>query len=142
MAQDPELPRTKGSWRTIARLSLDAIRANPTGRLALKVVIALVGAVVVAIGIALIPLPGPGWLIVLAGLAIWAVEFVWARSLLGFTRDRLRSWTSWIRRQSLPVRLLIGAIGLLFVTAIALLTLKLSFGVDVIGRARSYFTSH
>lgn len=142
MAQESEPQRTKGSWRTVARLSLDAIRANSTGRLALKVVIAILGAIVVIVGIALIPLPGPGWLIVLAGLAIWAVEFVWARSLLGFTRDRLRSWTSWIRRQSLPVQLLIGAIGLLFVAAIVLLTLKLSFGVDIISLARTYFASH
>ena len=56
-------------------------------------------AVVVAVGIVLIPFPGPGWLIVLAGLAILAIEFVWAQRLLLFTRARLETWWHWLGRQ-------------------------------------------
>ena len=63
------------------------IRSTRTGRLTLQATIALLGALVFAIGVVLIPFPGPGWLIVLAGLAIWAVEFVWAQRLLHFTRS-------------------------------------------------------
>ena len=55
-------------------LALDAIRAKPTGRVALKVTIGVFGGLIVALGIALIPLPGPGWAIVILGLAIWAIE--------------------------------------------------------------------
>jgi uncharacterized protein (TIGR02611 family) len=62
------------------------IRANPTGRLALKIGIGVLGGLVVALGIVLIPFPGPGWAIVILGLAIWAVEFAWAKNLLEFTK--------------------------------------------------------
>jgi uncharacterized protein (TIGR02611 family) len=115
-----------------------AIRANPLGDLAVKILIAALGAVVVAVGILLIPLPGPGWLIVILGLTIWAIEFVWARHLLRFTRDKLRLWTQWVTRQPVVVRLLIGLVGLVFVAAVAYLTLRLSFGVD----AWHYVTMH
>jgi len=41
------------------------------------------------VGIVLIPLPGPGWLIVFGGLAILATEYVWARRLLNYSRRRV-----------------------------------------------------
>ena len=88
--QDP--PR-RPRWRERITVTLDLIRANPTGRIALKIFIAIAGALVVTIGIALIPLPGPGWLLVIAGLGIWAVEYHWARRLLGFTRRHVHGWT-------------------------------------------------
>jgi len=106
------------------------------------VVIGLIGGLVVAIGIVLIPLPGPGWLIVIAGLAIWAIEFVWARHLLRFTRDKLRSWTAWVGRQSWPVRILIGAAGLVFVAIVAAASLKLSLGVNIVEDVWQYITTH
>jgi uncharacterized protein (TIGR02611 family) len=42
----------------------------------------VVGLVVVLVGIVLIPLPGPGWLVVFTGFAILATEFTWAEILL------------------------------------------------------------
>jgi uncharacterized protein (TIGR02611 family) len=135
--QLPDSPQ-RGRFRT----SLDAVRANPTGRIALKILIALVGALVVAIGIALIPLPGPGWLIVLAGLGIWAVEFAWAKHLLHFTRGKLRLWTRWIGRQTWPVRLAIGAIGLIFITVVVGLSVKYSLGIDLWAKLGTYVTTH
>jgi uncharacterized protein (TIGR02611 family) len=93
--------------------------------------IAVLGGLVVVVGFVLIPLPGPGWLIVVLGLTIWAIEFVWARHLLRFTREKLRAWTRWVGRQSLIVRLLIGLVGLVFIATVAILTLKFSFGVDL-----------
>src|SRR3954468_6215804 len=83
---------------------LERIRANPTGRMALKVGVGVLGTLVVALGVVLLPLPGPGWAVIILGLAIWAVEFTWARNLLQFTRRQVRSWTRWTTRQSLPVR--------------------------------------
>lgn len=47
-----------------------------------RVVIAVVGGTVLVIGIALILLPGPAFLVIPAGLAILAVEFAWARHWL------------------------------------------------------------
>jgi uncharacterized protein (TIGR02611 family) len=44
--------------------------------------ITIVGVCLVLGGIALMPLPGPGILVVVAGLAVLATEYVWARRLL------------------------------------------------------------
>lgn len=118
---------------------LDRIRANPTGRLSLKIGIGVLGTLVVALGIVLIPLPGPGWAIVIVGLAIWAVEFAWARRLLQFTKRHVLSWTHWVGRQSLPVRALIGIAGLIFVTAVVCVSVKLSFDVNLIDVVLDWF---
>jgi uncharacterized protein (TIGR02611 family) len=40
-------------------------------------------------GIALIPLPGPGWAIVFLGLGMLALEFKWAENLMEKVLDRL-----------------------------------------------------
>ncbi|GAB1641953.1 TIGR02611 family protein [Krasilnikovia sp. MM14-A1259] len=110
---------------------LHRIRANPSGRVALKVGIGTAGGLVLAIGVAMIPLPGPGWAIVILGLAILALEFAWARHALEFTKRHVQSWTHWVGRQSLPLRLLIGLVGLLFVAAVVWESVRLSFGVDL-----------
>ena len=48
-----------------------------------------------AAGIAMIALPGPGWLTIFAALAILAGEFLWARKLL----DRLKNQVNRLRRR-------------------------------------------
>ncbi len=55
-----------------------------------KVATAVVGAVVVIIGIILIPLPGPGSLVILGGLAILATEFPSAQRLVDRMKQRAR----------------------------------------------------
>jgi len=42
----------------------------------------IVGGVLLALGLAMMVLPGPGILVIVAGLAVLATEYVWARSLL------------------------------------------------------------
>lgn len=121
--------------------ALEIIRANPTGRIALKIIVAVVGAIVVLVGLALIPLPGPGWLLVIAGLGVWAVEYHWARRLLTFTRRNVQLWTRWATRQSWPVRLLLGTVGLVFVSVVVWLSLKYSVGIDLVAEARRYLAS-
>jgi tellurite resistance protein TerC len=56
-------------------------------RAAWRVVIAIVGTTVLAIGLAMLVLPGPGLLVIPGGLAILASEFVWARRWLAKVRD-------------------------------------------------------
>ena len=118
------------------------VTSTRTGRISWQLLIALLGAVVVVIGVILIPFPGPGWLIVLAGLAIWAVEFVWAQRLLHFTRTQLERWWHWLGRQHLAVRLLAGLIGLVFVTTVVLVSLRYSFGIDALGSFWTFITTH
>ncbi len=77
--------------------------------------VALLGLSVVVIGLILVPLPGPGWLIVFLGFGILASEFHWARRLHAFASVQLRRWNDWILAQSWPVRLACAAATGLFV---------------------------
>ncbi|MCX4473602.1 putative transmembrane protein (PGPGW) [Micromonospora sp. MW-13] len=129
-------------WRQRLVSTLDLIRANPTGRVTLKIFISIAGALVVTIGVALIPLPGPGWLLVIAGLGIWAVEFHWARRLLNFTRRHVQGWTRWATSRSLPVRFVLGSVGLVFVAVVFWLSLKYSLGIDLLARLLHYLATH
>jgi hypothetical protein len=51
-----------------------------------RLVIAVVGGTVLAIGFALVVLPGPAFIVIPAGLAILAMEFAWARRWLRSAR--------------------------------------------------------
>jgi tellurite resistance protein TerC len=44
-----------------------------------KLIIAIIGGTVLLIGVALIVLPGPAFIVIPIGLAILATEFAWAR---------------------------------------------------------------
>jgi uncharacterized protein (TIGR02611 family) len=93
------------------------IEARPTMRLAWRIAVGVVGAAVLALGIIAIPYPGPGWLIVFAGLAILASEFEWAQRVLHYARGKYDAWTDWLGRQSLPVRVLVLTATALIVVA-------------------------
>ena len=54
--------------------------------IAVRVVKIIGGFALVALGIVLMPLPGPGWAIVAGGLALLATEFEWANRLLQHVR--------------------------------------------------------
>ena len=56
--------------------------AHQTYVVARKVVVALIGGTITLIGIAMIVLPGPAFIILPAGFAILAIEFAWARRWL------------------------------------------------------------
>ena len=47
-----------------------------------RLAVAIVGGTVLALGIALIVLPGPAFLVIPAGLAVLAIEFAWAKRWL------------------------------------------------------------
>jgi hypothetical protein len=47
------------------------------------------GWTLLAVGAALLVLPGPGLLVLAAGLALLATEYVWAARLLGKVKQRL-----------------------------------------------------
>jgi uncharacterized protein (TIGR02611 family) len=135
-------PATRlGRWRTRLSTAYHLIRANPTGRITLKIIVGVVGAAVVALGLILVPLPGPGWLIVILGLSILAIEFAWARHLLHFTRTQVQRWTGWIARQSWPVRIVVGLISLIFVSVVVWQSLRISFDIDVVERIWDYFAT-
>jgi uncharacterized protein (TIGR02611 family) len=86
-----------------------------------RVCVGVVGGLIVALGLVTIPLPGPGWLTVIAGLFLLATEFLWAERLLHFTRRHVRAWTEWLGRQRAWVRV-----------AVALATAAFVYGVLVV----------
>lgn len=53
-----------------------------TYRAARRIAIAMIGATVVLLGVAMLVLPGPGLLTIVGGLAILALEFAFARRWL------------------------------------------------------------
>lgn len=54
-----------------------------------RFIVGVIGLTVLAIGIAMIILPGPAIVVIPLGLGILATEFVWARNLLANVRERL-----------------------------------------------------
>lgn len=87
-----------------------------------KSLIAVVGGLVLILGIVMIPYPGPGWLVVFAGLAILATEFVWARTVLDKAKGFYDAWQAWLKQQNLIVRILVlAATGLIVLITIWLL---------------------
>jgi len=51
-----------------------------------RIVVTVVGGTVLAIGVALLVLPGPAFIVIPLGLAVLAMEFAWARRWLRSAR--------------------------------------------------------
>ncbi|MFD7504520.1 TIGR02611 family protein [Streptomyces sp. NPDC001700] len=65
------------------------IKRSRTLHLSWQVGVFVVGLAVVVAGIIMLPLPGPGWLVIFGGMAIWATEFVWAQLVLRWTKRKV-----------------------------------------------------
>ncbi len=63
-----------------------------------RLFIAVIGGTVFLIGVAMIVLPGPAFIVIPAGLAILAVEFAWARVWLHKTREYIEKTRSRVMR--------------------------------------------
>ena len=99
------LPPPSGLASAILRL------ARGSYRIARRIVIGVVGTTVVLVGVAMSVTPGPAVVFIPIGLAILALEFVWARRLLRLFRVRARQarrayqrgdrdfWWRWLRRR-------------------------------------------
>lgn len=51
-----------------------------------RILISVVGFALVALGLVLLVLPGPGFLLIIGGLALLATEYVWAQRALNYAR--------------------------------------------------------
>jgi uncharacterized protein (TIGR02611 family) len=78
------------------RLRLDG---HPRLRLLYKIGVGVLGGLIVVVGLVLVPLPGPGWLVVFVGVAVLGTEFpaahrvtLWVRRLARRARLRWRAW--------------------------------------------------
>ena len=68
-----------------------------TYKWARRIAVALVGGTVLAIGVALIVLPGPALVVIPLGLAILGVEFAWARAWLRKVKERSGDFVNYFR---------------------------------------------
>ncbi|MGW6981977.1 TIGR02611 family protein [Streptomyces sp. NPDC054932] len=65
------------------------IKSNRSLHLSWQVGVFIVGLAVIGAGVAMLVLPGPGWVAIFAGLAIWATEFAWAHLVLRWTKRKV-----------------------------------------------------
>jgi uncharacterized protein (TIGR02611 family) len=63
------------------------IRKTPAGRLVWRLLIGFIGGGVAVFGAVLLIAPGPGVLVLLAGLGILATEFAWAGRIMMHTKQ-------------------------------------------------------
>ena len=76
----PQAPREEEPRRdSLSRSALRHVR---------RLIVLVVGSTVLAIGVAMIVLPGPAMVVIPAGLGILAIEFAWAERLLHELKKR------------------------------------------------------
>lgn len=87
--------------RRMLRRARAWIDRHPRLNAGYRVGVGVVGGVLAVGGLLLVPLPGPGWLIVFLGLAVLGTEFHWARRVAGWLKRMLdRFWTWWRARRA------------------------------------------
>jgi hypothetical protein len=64
-----------------------------------RAAIAVAGFTILALGVAMLVTPGPGWLVIFVGLSLLGLEFVWARRLLKRFKDAGRGLGNAISRK-------------------------------------------
>jgi uncharacterized protein (TIGR02611 family) len=84
-ATQPELARRWHDHPTVVPFK---ILARFIGRNGKRVGITIAGFAVVLAGLAMLVLPGPGIVVIIAGLAILATEYVWAQRLLKIAKEK------------------------------------------------------
>ncbi|MFF3908744.1 TIGR02611 family protein [Streptomyces sp. NPDC001848] len=113
-AEEPKTERPLGSRAP------EFVKARRVLHLSWQVGVFVIGLAVVAGGVVMLPLPGPGWLVIFAGMAIWATEFVWAQLVLRWTKRKVteatqRALDPRVRRRNL----LLTTAGVAIVAALA-----------------------
>ncbi|MFF5498985.1 TIGR02611 family protein [Streptomyces aquilus] len=107
------------------------IKARRMLHLSWQVGIFIIGLAVVVLGIIMLPLPGPGWVVIFGGMAIWATEFVWAQLVLRWTKRKVteaaqRALDPKVRRRNI----ILTSVGLVIVAAIVAVYLY-KFGFEM-----------
>ncbi|MEZ3178874.1 TIGR02611 family protein [Streptomyces pimonensis] len=96
------------------------VRARRVLHVSWQVGVFVVGLAVVMAGAAMLVLPGPGWVVIFGGMAIWATEFVWAQLVLRWTKRKVteaaqRALDPKVRRRNI----ILTSIGLVIVVVLA-----------------------
>ncbi|AWI27635.1 TIGR02611 family protein [Streptomyces sp. ICN441] len=107
------------------------VKRRRTLHLSWQVGVFIVGFAVVVAGVIMLPLPGPGWLVIFAGMAIWATEFVWAQLVLHWTKRKVteaaqRALDPRVRRRNI----ILTTVGLVIVGVLGAVYLW-NFGIEM-----------
>lgn len=77
------------------------VSRHPRLEHAYRLAVGVFGGMLTLIGLVMVPLPGPGWLVVFLGLAVLGTEFHWARRIAAWLKRQLdRFWTWWKARRA------------------------------------------
>ncbi|MCT7355742.1 TIGR02611 family protein [Streptomyces sp. 15-116A] len=106
--------------RALGSRAPEFIKARRALHLSWQVGVFIVGLAVVGAGIVMLPLPGPGWVVIFGGMAIWATEFVWAQLVLRWTKRKVteaaqRALDPKVRRRNI----ILTSVGLVIVAVLA-----------------------
>ncbi len=67
-----------------------------------RIAVTVVGFALVAVGIVLLVVPGPGILVIIAGLAVLATQYAWAQRILDATKRYAAGAGNRLRRRRTP----------------------------------------
>lgn len=111
MTDQLELAVTSGSdprhpLRGFLRRCRAWVDRYPKVRWVYRVAVGLLGTLIIVVGVVLIPLPGPGWLIVFLGVATLGTEFPAAHRVSAFMKRVFARALAWwrSRRAANPTR--------------------------------------
>lgn len=100
-AEITEAERPDHPMRRMLRRARRWVSRYPRLEHVYRVAVGILGATLTGIGVLLVPLPGPGWLVVFLGLAVLGTEFRWARRIAVWLKRQLdRFWTWWKARRA------------------------------------------
>src|SRR3954454_14794625 len=88
MTSPEQGPKSPSAVRKRAQATREQIRRRLTLDVTYRVFVLLIGGLVALAGVAMLVLPGPGWLVIILGVAILATEYAWAHRLL----ERVKDW--------------------------------------------------
>lgn len=69
-----------------------------------KLIVTIIGSVITLLGVALIILPGPAWLLLPIGLAILSLEYEWARKWLKKSQSYMTQTAYWLDKKIRHIR--------------------------------------
>lgn len=119
-ANETEVDGVKGdSEQGLGSRAPEFIKARRVLHLSWQVGIFVIGLAIVVVGIIMLPLPGPGWVVIFGGMAVWATEFVWAQLVLRWTKRKVteaaqRALDPKVRRRNI----ILTSIGLVIVAVL------------------------